>query len=311
MSQGFGHNSFVGFGVESTWGTAVASTKFLEIQKENFKADFGHRMSKPSLRGVSQAHRTKSKTKVEGGFEFQVPTDGAELLFKNLLGANTTTGAGPYTHTMTGAAAMLTGLTFNVCRDPAIAASSGFAYAGCQISKLTLKQAIEDFLIANIEVVGKTQSFIANETATYPTFSGFDWEGFALTVNSASQQPESFDFSYDNGLAADRYQLGQLTRKGLGRGSQRKITCGFTQEFASLTEYNLFLNLTNIAVVATWTKGTSSLALSMPACEITNAAPEVSDAGPVKAKFEFEAYKNSAEGDECGLVLVNSVSSIA
>jgi hypothetical protein len=53
-----------------------------------------------------------------------------------------------------------------------------------------------------------------------------------------------FELTIDNNLAGDRYKLGQLARKGLGRGGHRTVTGKISKEYDSLSERNLFRNLT-------------------------------------------------------------------
>lgn len=312
MSIGLGQNAWLGFAPESVYGTAVASTKFIEVQKENFKGEQG-RVSKPSLRRVSQDHRVRKKVSVTGGFEAQFSYDGLELLLKHALGTNNTTGAGPYTHTMSGAAALPVGLTFHVNRDAAaVGVGSAFVYKGCQIQKLTLKQEAEDFLMLAAEILGKDFANENIETPTFPTFSGADWEDFACTIGGSAVAVESMELNIENTLAAERYKLGQLTRKGLGRAGNRKITGSVTLEFEQLTEYTRYKDLTAAAIVFTWTgPAGTSLTITLPVCEFTAGDPEVADAGPIKLKLDFEAYMTTTDGDEISLVLINNVATIA
>ena len=120
---------------------------------------------------------------------------------------------------------------------------------------------------------------------------------------------KDFEVSVENALASDRYYLGSDKIRGLGRSGPRKVSGSFTKEFESLTEYNLFRNLTSSAIVATWTSGSQSLSLSMPNCYLQAGEPSLSDAGPIMQKFEFEAIRSSTAGDEFALTLINTTAS--
>lgn len=313
MATGFGHVGWIGFGVESTYGTPVASSKYTELMSENFKFTQGQ-IPKPSLRRITQKHSVSRKKEVTGGFEAQFSYDGLELLLKHALGGNSTSGGGdPYTHTMSLATALPTGLTFNVNRDAAaVGSTSAFQYHGCNINKLTFKQELEDFLIVGFDVVGEDQGLIAIETPTYPTFIGADWEQLVVTINSVAVNPESVEITLDNSLATDRYKLGSLIRKGLGRNGPRNITGSMTLEFESLTAYNYYKNQSNVAIVFTWTYSANrTLTITIPNAKFTGEEPEMGSAGPIKFKLGWQAYYSAADNDELALVLKNGTSTIS
>ncbi len=310
MATGFGHNAWVGFADESTYGTYVPATAFLEIMEESFKGSQS-KIAKPQLRNISVLNTVSSKKSVGGGFKFQFPLTGAEKLLKHALGTVADTGAGPYTHTYTGADALPTGLSFHVNRDAAtVGAGSAFKYFGAQISKLTFSQKIEDFLMCEVEIAGQDWANMAVETPTFPTFSGLDWAMLGtFTVGGSTFAIDDFELSIENTLATDRYKLNSRIVKGLGRSGPRKITGKFTKEFETLAQYALFTNQTNSAIVATWTSSTHSLSLSLPKCYIQDADPATSEAGPIKQTFTFEAFRSSTAGDELSIVLVNGTAS--
>jgi len=313
MAVGIGINTVFGFAPESTYGTYVAAAKFLEIQSENIKRS-QMRLSKPSLRRASADHRVLGKKSVGGGFEFQFSYSGAELLLKHVLGTNTTTGSGPYTHTMTGAIALPTGLSFYVGRDQAaISGSTAFRYEGCKISKLTLTQNAEEFLMAAAEVVGEDGSQAAAETPTYPTFSGATWDNFSCEVDDVAVGVESAEITFVNNLATGRHNLGTATQREPLRNNVRDITGSLTLEYSDATQ-SIFANtrsLTTNKLELIWTKSASeSLTITLPTVQWEGEDPEVSDGGPIKFKLNFRAFLSTTEGDECSLVLVNGVSSI-
>jgi Phage tail tube protein len=323
-SQTYGFNSYLGFGLETTYGTPVASSKWLELQKDAVKFK-QTKISKPTLRNVTINHRVKSKKVVDGDVEIQVPFNGAELLLKHAMGANNTSGPtdSAYTHSMTLAQVLPVGLTLNINRDQANLAANGgvansiFTYAGCQIAKLTLKQAMEDFLMATFSFVGQDVSNTAVETPTFPTFIGADYEMFALTIAGGAFACESFELTVDNGLATDRYKLGTSQRKGLGRGTNRKVSGKIVGEFQSLADWQNYKNLGTAALVATWTGGligatsTYTITATLPTVQFDGEDPGVDNSGPLKLTLPFTAYQNAADNDELTLSLKNTVTSIA
>lgn len=314
--QAFGDNSWVGFGVESTYGTPVARTTFFEFLSESIKLDAA-REFRSSLRGRSRNRRGQMKKAVAGTIEQQVAVNGMELLFKHAIGSDVVTGTNPYTHTFSLTRALPVGLTVEVNRDASnIGGSSAFVYDGCQINKLTLKHEAGDFLKATWDFVGEGDMALGTiSTPTFATFTGFDWPDFALSINSVNVSVKSVDeLIIDNNLATDRYNLGSNKRKGLGPNGNRSISAKITVEFASLTEMNYWLNQNNYAVSFQWSAvigaQTCALTINFLNAEFTAGQPTVGAAGPVTLQLEMSACLSSVEGDEIAVTLINTTSTV-
>lgn len=312
MSQGYGDNSWVGFGVETVYGTPVARTTYFEFMTESVKLDQG-REARSSLRGRSRNRRGQKKHATAGAIETQVQVNGMELLFKQAIGSDVITGTNPYTHTFSLTRALPVGMTLEVNRDSSnIAANSSFVYDGCQISKLTLKHAVGDFLKATWDFVGEGDATNATvSTPTFATFLGFDWPDFTCGINSVLTPIKSLDeLVLDNNLATDRYNLGANKRKGFGGNGNRSISGKITLEFFDLAALTLFRSQTNCSIVFTWSNGANTLTITLTNVEFTEGDPTVGNAGPISITLGFDAYISSAEGDEMSVVLVNTTATV-
>lgn len=319
MALAFGYDSWVGFSTESTWGTRVAPAKFIRITEESMKLDQS-RIAKPSLGSASQNRSVKSKRSVSGSITTQVGYNGVETLLKHAFGSVSTAvleASVSWTHTFSLTNALPVGLTLHVNRDAADLGTA-YEYEGCQVDKLTLKQDVEDFLMATFDFQGEDEATQAVATPSYPTFIGADWELAAVTINANTMKPKSIEFTLENNLATDRFQLGSRLRRGLQRGSQRKLSGKIELELDSTTEYALFNSLTNVNPLnIQWlgpTLGANNykLQIQMQNASIT-VERNVSDPGPIIATINFEAFSlTDAGNDEAPiLVLVNAVSSAA
>ena len=311
MATGFGQNGWIGIGEESTFGTGVSATRYLEVMEESISGKHSL-ISKPAIRSNSQKNRVKSKKNVEGSFKMQVPYVGMELLFKHALGsAGVVSGTNPYTRTFSLASGLPTGLTVLVNRDAAnVGTGSMFRYLGCQIDKLTLTQGTEDFLMAEVSILGRDWDLQNIATPTFATFTGVDWEQLTVAeINGIQMNVEDVEITIENALASDRYILGSRVRKGLGRSGPRKVSGKFTVEFESLDEYNNYLTLDDCDLSLVWTLGSSNqLTITLPKVNLTGEDPQIKDAGPIKLPVAFEAYQNSASDDEITIVLKNTLS---
>ncbi len=316
MSNAFGHNLVFGFGEEVTFATPVSPTVFLEVTEESLLGKHAH-ANKPALRELSQRRKVLGKKSVEGGFGFQMPLEGAEKLLKHALGAvsSVQAGDGNYAHTFTPANTLPVGLTFRVERDP----TNGiiYTYSGCQISKLTLSQKAEDFLITNIEVMGADWvSGGGPAVPTYPTPKLLDWAMLTTaTVNGVALNPEEIELTIENVLQSDRYKLGSRTRRGFGRNAPRKIGLKITAELDSTTLQSLYDTGNTAAVVLKWDAtppggDEAYLQITLPKCVLQGEHPTTKDAGVYKQTLNLEAYINAALNDEIEVVLVNETVSV-
>lgn len=317
MATGFGSNCWLGFAEESTYGTPVSPTKFIEITEDNIQGKQSL-ISIPTLRSPSQAQRTLSKKSVEGSFKCSLGYSGFERLIKHALGTNNTTGPASsiYTHTCSLSTALPTGLTLHVNRDAAaVGAGSAFQYEGCQITKMTLRSSPETILEGEFEIVGENWTNENVATPTFPTMEPIDWTHLiTCTFSGTTVNAKEIEYTIENNLATDRYKLGQRTRIGLGRNGPRKITMKVVCEFESLSQYQWFLNQTDRSAVVTFSNGQAGAAARVFSINATGNFqgddPSVSDSGPIMFTMNFEAFDLTSSNTESSIVIQNATSTI-
>jgi hypothetical protein len=312
---GFGFNTWIGVGEESTWGTRTAPAKFIRILSESLKLN-NPTILKPSLGVTSQNRAVLGKKFTDGGFEAQFGYNGFETLLKHAIGSVSSAqqgGTTAYLHTYTLTNALPTGLTFHVNRDAAAVATAN-EYEGCQIEKITFTQEPEDILKVSIETQGEEETDIAVATPTFPTFVAADWEDFSLVISgSTTEDITSFELSIENTLAADRFKLGQRTRTGIGRGGVRKVTGKITAEFRDQVLYDLFQGktTTTAGVNAQWVGPTAdtghNYTLGLNVTAALKIERNVSEAGVIPVTIEFEGQSTDAGNTELTATLKNTV----
>lgn len=318
MSIAFGNKAFIGFAEESTFGTYVAATKFLEIMEESFSGDRPF-IAKPSLRNVSNIQKVYGKVSVKGGFKAQLGFAGFERIFKHALGSSGTTGSGPYTHTATLANDLPTGLSFYVDRDSTGNGGDGVRYFGCNIDKLTIRQAIEEMAEIEVSVVGQNWTNGASpETPTFPTFDQADWYNFTTISFDGQTVPcKEAEFTLENDLATDRYKLGSFNVLGFGRKGPRKLSGKFSFERDSSVATTLIddyiAQSTPFTITYTWSNQLAGAALRSITVNakglMTKVEENVKDAGPVMMNVEWDGYATSSN-NELTIVTINGSSTI-
>jgi hypothetical protein len=322
MGDSFGHRGVVGFAKESTFGTRVAPTKFLEVTPSGYSVGLQTGVvPKHVLNTVRQKYHVPKKKGVSGGMEFWMPYQGAELLFEAALGAVSSAqigSTGVYTHTFVPAETLPTGLSFY--REPDYTGvAQAYAHIGCQIAKLTLTQDQEEFMKCAIEVLGQDETEVAQASPTYPTFKGVDWTQVStMTLDGQTYNVRMAELVIENALAEDRYKLGSQLRVGIGRGGVRKVSGKVEVELTAKAIYDLYRDATPFAIALAWEGPIAAgsthygMTIDLPVVIPTGSTPKVDGHGPIKIELPFECFYDVATpAHEVTITLSNLLTSVS
>jgi len=168
---------------ESTYGTAVAVTKFIEFNTES-AAGVYERMDSGALRvntRVMRGDRYQVNQKgASGGFEFDVLSKNFAYLLKHMLGTIAApaalTGADTGTFVHIGTVGTLTGKSFTlqVGRPQTGGTVTPFTYAGGKVKSWELSNSVDGFLVCKLDCDFQSEASsgagaFALQTASYPT----------------------------------------------------------------------------------------------------------------------------------------------
>ena len=314
MAQIHGYNTWLGWGKETTYGTAVAATKYIEIEKESMREGRKY-LQKPILRTLSRSRKIAGKQDPQGSITAPVMWTGMEHLFENAMGVSSfaTTGAGPYTHTGALKAAVPVGLTLNINRDAAATgAGTCYKYSGCHISKLTLSQKVEEWLMMEAEFLGVAQTQFTVPTPSFPTFDPVDYSQMTVyAINPASSNViipiRSLSITIDNKYAADGYRLGANYRQVMNREAQREVSFEFECEMNSESVIDYYQALTETDLQFKWYKDANTeLTITLPKVVFDGENPVIDGPGAKMIKMSGVAQMSAADNDEIAIVLKNS-----
>jgi hypothetical protein len=308
----------LGAASETTWGTAVTPDHFYEFLSEdiNLKVD---RLESKGLRSNNRVLRTDrwaaTQQRIEGKIDLEVPTKGMSLWLKNALGSTAVSTPSGATlarlHRTTLGDPYGLGLTVQVGRPDTSGTVRAFTYAGCKVDSLSLSNSVGDFLKAEMNVVGKSETTAtALATATYPITSGaasFDylnWTQGAITIGgSPVGVVTDFSVEVNNNLKSDRYFLGAATMNEPIIAAMTEISGSMTVEFDGLTNYNRFVNGTIAAVTATWTGATAiegstypSLLVNLANVRFDGDTPSVKGPDVITHDLKFKALYDGSTG---------------
>lgn len=332
-TAGFGHTVYIGLGEESTYGTPVARTQFLDINSESL-ALAHERITSGSLNqiGVRRERVNNGLFRVSGDATLDLPYRDAEFLLKHALGSVATTGPVDfaYTHTFDIADALPTGLTVEIFRDSSNFLGTNddqsFIYEGCKVNTLALSASVGSYLSAVAGFVGEDENRSAktvaatvnadlNATRDLMTFT----QG-AVTYDAVTVNVESFDLTINNNLNADRFRLGSRITREPVRGGKIEISGSLVMDFDSFARYDQFKASATRQLVLTFTGGNvpssgtaQSMTITLPFILPTSVDLNVDDGGILTQTVPFVALRDPGEAApnaEIRIVLVNENASV-
>lgn len=326
MATGAGLDGQMGFAQETTWGTAVTPTRFIEFNSENI--NYTPTFLEPTGLKVGTKFKragrvSVSRTAVSGDFSFDVATLGMGLFVKNMLGSTVTapTQIGTSTaykqvHTPGDFRSM--GLTCQIGRpEPSTGTVRPFTYAGLKVTgwgfdlkdnatpnlKLTVDGRSEDTTTALT-----TASFLAGAGVYTFAQSSLKLGGTASTASgettisggaAATTIINEFSLSGKTAMKVDRYGLGNagLKAEQLENGMPT-ITGKLAAEFNKAEFYDVYKANTTTAMQFDLTGpaiagGNNYLfSIILPAVKLKGVTPNVSGPDIVQMAPTFEVYSD-------------------
>lgn len=302
----------IGYAEESTYGTRVAPSRFLDFTQEALKRVNDKRES-GGIRAGTIFRRSDSLAVVHRGGNGTVDHEfgyvGFGLLLKHMLRAAPTisqpdASGSPtvYEHVyVPGSTAM--SLTAQVGKVSA-AGVEPFDFLGCVVEswKLTQDQAAYLLLEASLDArTVETTDTLAS--ASYDTERRlFHDENLAVTVNSVAVEPRTMALEQSNGLKTDRYALNQ------GAGKKEPINADFAGmvgklegEFDDMSGQDLIASGALVPVTFFWTgeaiDGSYNFALevTLAACQFSGDTPETGGPGLLDQTLNFDVYDNGTD----------------
>lgn len=269
MATGSGISAQLMLAEESTWGTAVTVTRAYELRSESIGHDIG-RIESDGIRAGQRVQRSEDwlggAEKIAGSVELELSTKNWALLGKHMMGSVATAGAGPYTHTLTPGDLTGKGLTGQVGRPDVSGTVQPFTFAGLKVAgwELSCEAGNEDPALVTLDLVGKSETTAtALATASYTASNAlFAWPHLAITIGGSPVNWRSFSLKGTNPLKDDRFRGGVTTVDEPLENGLRTYEGSITLDFDTLTQYNRFVNGTEAALVATFTRGADIIAIT-------------------------------------------------
>lgn len=256
-----GLNAQLGFVAESTYGTAVTVTKFLELVSESLQRNIERipsRGLKAGRRVLLSSQWAPGKISVAGEIDLELSNVGQGLLWLHAMGTSGTTGSGPYVHTYSAADLQALYMTMQVGKPFIGGTVQALTYTGCKIAGWEVSATAGEIAMVKFKILAQNESTaIGLATASYPaTYAPMTFVHGVLSLGGTPTDVRDVKVTGDNGLKDDRYFV-----KGSGLRSQpiestwRNYTWEATLDWANLTDYNRFVLGTEAALTLTFTNG--------------------------------------------------------
>ena len=287
--------SQLGFGVETTVGTAVTPTRFLEFESESVDLTVD-RIESKAVRSSQRTQRADrwvlGKRSVAGAVSMEVSDRGFGLPLAYAFGGGTATITTPSGGTATRDMAIVQALnygralTMQIGRPDIAGTINPFTYIGAKVTEASLSSDVDGLLQLSMTFTAMDeQTGVALAAVSYPATQGLlSWVGGTFSLAGSALDVKAFSFQVNHGLNVNRF----LTRSSAGtivkepiEGAMAEVSGSFTVEFESLTQYNRYVNGTLGTLAGTWQGGTTEagtnyqLTLNIPAARFDGNTPNV------------------------------------
>ena len=322
MPQARGTESTIALFEESTYGSDPGSPVGQKLHVTGFGLQkTQNRINSDTLSSDrSRAEPFLGNVNVAGDLSMELSAQSIGTLFKHILGANVTTGADPYTHTMT-IGSLPTSLLLEADYGSNISGSGRYMkYNGCRVASASFSFPQEGACTASISIVGSQAtpastaldaSLDDNGHTTFSAFSASIEEG-----GSSIAIVKSAEIVLDNGLDNGSYVIGNGGVKSALPEGFASISGTITALFDSATLMNKALNDTESSLKIELSRGdglgsagNEFLSFEVQQLKYEPTTPPIEGPAGIEITLPFIGYKS---GSDLGLEVIvrNAVSSV-
>lgn len=341
MATGSGLDAQMGFATETTYGTGVTVTRFLEFMSDGVKKDLTW-LEPQGLRSGSTHQRLSrvsvSRTSVSGDAEFEVVSKGMGLFVKHMLGSALTTttliSGSAYKQIHVPAGFRGKSMTVQVGRpEPGTGTVKPFTYSGVKVTSWEFSLADGETPKLKLTFDGRdeatatalaTPSYLAG-AATF-TFRQANLKLGGTATTTAGETTiasgavpstiiKSISISGSNPMATERFGLGNAGLKAEPlENDYPTITGSLAAEFNS-TDYASFVAQTSTPlqldlVGATLGATTYLFSIIIPAILIKNASPTVTGPDIVQMSSDFQGYYDETTNPSIQIKIISDEATV-
>lgn len=312
MALASGLAGFFGFEPEATPGTFEAPTNFLPLVSESVMLQQERLESDGILAGrrvIDSDQWNGGPQTVGGQVQVELSTLGLVPLFTAALGAVSSAGSDPYTHTLTPGDLSDDALSLQFGRPAITGTVHPFSYAGCKI--LSWEMACQSGAIATFgfDVQGESQA--TDETLATPSYIAdakpLKFNHAVVSVGGSTIESKGITLAGDNALDTDRRFLGTYGAATPLEAGLRAYTGNLDVEFAGLTQTNRFLNGDEFAIVFTFTDAASYTITFTLNARFDGADANITGREILQQGLPYKVIGDGSDSDGITVEVVNNV----
>ena len=302
-------DSQIAYGLETTPGTRQAPSRRVEHVSFTPNPDRQIIVGKGIQAGRRTARRHylgADKNRFTAAHELSAAS--CDLLLRQIMGAVSTAGSNPYTHTLTcGPLVVTDALTVEAAIPNEAGTQDVYSFLGAQIMSGKISCKVGE--LAMIDYTAAAMSFdpINTRSVSTATYSSahdpISWVEASLEIDSVEVPLTGFEFSFDLGLAVDRHRM-QATNPANAltalESGFRKFGLKLDSDYLTDDHVNLFLDGTEAAVVLViGTSASNRITITTNAYFEKPTGPAVS--GPGLSTLSQSAVMHSLTSDDTAL----------
>jgi len=302
----------VGFGVETTVGTAVAPTRWLEALSESVQSE-PVIASPPVLRSYSKRAIDQLHRPVKGNVEFLANYQGIGFMLKYLYGSVTSQADTPATGFNTHSFPATSGipstdrigmaLTIECRRD----GSLSWRYAGCKPISWRHDMPLGDYGKINCGFLGYSEALAGPASATFPTLSPMKPVHYSASFDGTSLAVRSGFVEINNPLDEPLGWGSTAFVAEPDRNGEMTATAQLEMYFDSTTQYAKFAAASDVDVaIAAVVSANEKITYNIDKARILQATPHNSGRDRLVGTFVLEGYFNTTGTENIQTVLINA-----
>ncbi|MCX4974215.1 phage tail tube protein [Streptomyces sp. NBC_00620] len=308
MAIGSGLGAQLGISAESTYGTFVAPSKFIEFTKEGLVLKKTTAQSAGIAAGrllPLSSRRVLTRKEAAGSIDLEIANKGMGLLIQALMGTTVTPvqqGAGPaylQTHTL----ATVAGKSLTIQKGVPLTSGTvtDKTFVGCKITSAEFACGVGEMLTGSFEIDGKdcdeTQTLA---TASYSNMAPFHFMQMALKTGSFGTEAaldgiRKVSCKIERPQDVERFYAGQAgLKKEPIENDQVKISGSLESDYVATTLDDL--HTSDGATSMVWefvgpliaSTFFETFRITLPAIRLNEGPPAVDGFGVVKPTFQYE-----------------------
>lgn len=302
-----------GFKAEGVYGTAALPVdRFLPLRSETIADTYGRIVADDIIAGAQARRQSQvgaGNRSFAGGVSTFLWNRHVGLFLSKLLGAVSTAGTGPYTHTITPGDQTGDSLTMQFGRPDQAGTVQSFTYEGVKVRSATIGATQGEFATLELDVIAQDVTRgVALPAPAYPSgMSRFTGDQLTVTVGGVSVPVFSFELTLTNPLDDTLRPVGTSVISEPLRNDLVMVAGSLELRWdpATIDLYTQVANLTWSEMVCRFDNGTDSLTFTMDV-SFNEASQNIAGRGVIRQSVTFEASGAASDADAVTAVLVNS-----